>query len=184
MSTQSVDSIQKQYYKRFAKGEQYLQLNVKQAMVEAERTYFWQERKVYNRIQPIIKLLKARFDKQITDDFLYGKGGLVPALVPIQQAYNAVMNRYMERINAIGDTTAIVEDGSVDVDALEEEGLQPGKILVYRQGGEKPYFCQSIASEELSLLENHRQNLLEEFNYIVQAYIANLTESQKIITEE
>ncbi|MEG1663649.1 MAG: hypothetical protein RR338_06650, partial [Clostridia bacterium] len=31
-----------------------------------------------------------------------------------------------------------VEDGSVDTDNLEEEGLCPGKILVYRQGSTPP----------------------------------------------
>jgi hypothetical protein len=31
-----------------------------------------------------------------------------------------------------------VEDGSVDTDELSEEGLLPGKILVYRQGGKAP----------------------------------------------
>ena len=32
-----------------------------------------------------------------------------------------------------------VEDGSVDLDELEESGLQDGKILVYRQGATPPY---------------------------------------------
>ena len=31
-----------------------------------------------------------------------------------------------------------VEDGSVDTDELAEEGLLPGKVLVYRQGGKAP----------------------------------------------
>ncbi len=32
-----------------------------------------------------------------------------------------------------------VEDGSVDLDSLEQEGLQDGKILVYRQGARPPF---------------------------------------------
>jgi hypothetical protein len=42
-----------------------------------------------------------------------------------------------------------VEDGSVDVDELAEEGLSPGKILVYRQGGNAPQFldCGNVPSE-------------------------------------
>lgn len=35
-----------------------------------------------------------------------------------------------------------VEDGSVDIDNLEENGLQDGGILVYRQGAEKPYVLE------------------------------------------
>ena len=37
----------------------------------------------------------------------------------------------------------MVEDGSVDTDNLEEEGLSPGKILVYRQGSVKPQLMES-----------------------------------------
>lgn len=32
-----------------------------------------------------------------------------------------------------------IEDGSVDIDKLEQEGLKDGKILVYRQGSKPPY---------------------------------------------
>jgi hypothetical protein len=42
-----------------------------------------------------------------------------------------------------------VEDGSVDTDELSEEGLLPGKVLVYRQGGKAPEMldCGNIPSE-------------------------------------
>lgn len=32
-----------------------------------------------------------------------------------------------------------VEDGSVDIDTLREDGLHDGKILVYRQGARPPF---------------------------------------------
>ena len=42
-----------------------------------------------------------------------------------------------------------MEDGSVDTEELAEEGLLPGKILVYRQGGKAPEMldCGSVPSE-------------------------------------
>jgi hypothetical protein len=42
-----------------------------------------------------------------------------------------------------------VEDGSIDTDELTEEGLLPGKVLVYRQGGKAPEMldCGGIPSE-------------------------------------
>ena len=42
-----------------------------------------------------------------------------------------------------------VEDGSVDADALEEDGLLPGKVLVYRQGGKPPEIldCGTMPTE-------------------------------------
>ena len=36
-----------------------------------------------------------------------------------------------------------IEDGSVDTDNLEEEGLSPGKVLVYRQGSTPPRLLES-----------------------------------------
>ena len=35
-----------------------------------------------------------------------------------------------------------VEDGSVDLDALERDGLQNGKVLVYRQGAKPPFILE------------------------------------------
>jgi len=32
-----------------------------------------------------------------------------------------------------------VEDGSVDIDALEQDGLKDGKVIVYRQGSREPF---------------------------------------------
>ena len=32
-----------------------------------------------------------------------------------------------------------VEDGSVDLEAIEQDGLKDGGILVYRQGSQPPY---------------------------------------------
>lgn len=63
---------------------------------------------------------------------------VINRLIPLQRAYNAVRNRKHEFLNrlAIGIVTA--EDGSVDVDELCEEGLAPGKVLVYRQGAQAP----------------------------------------------
>ena len=54
-----------------------------------------------------------------------------------------------------------VEDGSVDAEELAEDGLYPGKVLVYRRGSEKPGFlnCGSIPSE----FEKEEQRLSDEF---------------------
>lgn len=41
-----------------------------------------------------------------------------------------------------------VEDGSVDLDELEESGLQDGKILVYRQGARPPYILEFKDNKE------------------------------------
>ncbi len=63
---------------------------------------------------------------------------VIDRLIPVQRAYNAVRNRKHEFLNRLSMGVLAVEDGSVDTDALAEEGLQPGKVVVYRQGGKAP----------------------------------------------
>lgn len=63
---------------------------------------------------------------------------VVDRLIPVQRAYNAVRNRKHEFLNRLSMGVLTVEDGSVDTDELSEEGLLPGKVLVYRQGGKAP----------------------------------------------
>nr|DAF29119.1 MAG TPA: portal [Caudoviricetes sp.] len=63
---------------------------------------------------------------------------VVERVIPVQRAYNAVKNRKHEFLNRLSMGILTVEDGSVDTENLEEEGLSPGKILVYRQGANRP----------------------------------------------
>lgn len=67
---------------------------------------------------------------------------VVERLIPLQRAYNAVKNRKHEFLNRITMGTVAVEDGSVDADELAEDGLVPGKIIVYRQGTQPPEMLQ------------------------------------------
>lgn len=63
---------------------------------------------------------------------------VIERIIPLQRAYNSVKNRKHEFLNRIAMGVLAIEDGSVDTDNLEEEGLSPGKILVYRQGCNPP----------------------------------------------
>ena len=63
---------------------------------------------------------------------------VVDRLIPLQRAYNAVKNRKHEFLNRISMGTVAVEEGSVDTDELIEDGLAPGKVIVYRQGANPP----------------------------------------------
>lgn len=81
--------------------------------------------------------------------------------VPVQRAYNAVKNRKHEFMNRIAAGVLAVEDGSVDTAELEEEGLAPGKIVVYAAGSRPPEFINpgSIPDD----FDKEEQNLLREF---------------------
>lgn len=90
----------------------------------------------------------------------FGKS-IIERLIPVQRAYNAVKNRKHEFINRLTAGVMTVEDGSVDVDDLSEEGLSPGKILVYRQGAKAP----EIMPEPTMPIEfgDEENKLLDEF---------------------
>ena len=83
---------------------------------------------------------------------------VVERIIPVQRAYNAVKNRKHEYMNRLALGVLAVEDGSVDTDSLEEEGLPPGKVLVYRQGSAPPVMMNTgqvpveFAREEEKLL--------------------------------
>lgn len=89
---------------------------------------------------------------------------VIERLIPVQRAYNAVKNRKHEFINRISMGILSVEDGSVDLDNLEDEGLCPGKVLVYRQGADKP---QYLTAESMpNGISDEEEKLLNEFSKI------------------
>jgi hypothetical protein len=86
---------------------------------------------------------------------------MVERAIPVQRAYNAVKNRKHEFLNRIAMGVLTVEDGSVDTDNLESEGLSPGKILVYRQGSTPPRLMNPGSVPADFTVEEQR--LLDEF---------------------
>lgn len=106
------------------------------------------------------------FVKQVCCDNVGSFWGvsLIDRMIPIQRAYNAVKNRKHEYLNRLTLGVLSVEDGSVDIDNLEEEGLAPGKILVYRQGATSPKYLET---ETLPAdFEKEEERLLNEFTTI------------------
>ena len=86
-------------------------------------------------------------------------GSIIDRMIPVQRAFNAVKNRKHEYLNRLTMGVLAVEDGSVDADELLEEGLPPGKVLVYRQGATPPALLGAdslpadFTEEETQLLE-------------------------------
>ncbi len=83
---------------------------------------------------------------------------IIERCIPIQRSFNAVKNRKHEFLNRLTMGIMAVEDGSLDVENLEEEGLSPGKVLIYRQGASAPKMLSSdsvpidFQAEENSLI--------------------------------
>ena len=89
---------------------------------------------------------------------------VVDRLIPVQRAYNAVRNRKHEFLNRLSMGVLTVEDGSVDTDELAEEGLLPGRVLVYRQGGKAPEMLD--CGEVPSAFKDEEEWLEKEFSLI------------------
>ncbi len=68
---------------------------------------------------------------------------VVERVIPLQRSYNTIKNRKHEFLNRLSMGILTVEDGSVDTDNLEEEGLCPGKVLIYRQGSSAPRYMST-----------------------------------------
>ena len=67
----------------------------------------------------------------------FGKS-VIEDLIPRQRAYNGCLNRIHEYIKRIALGNISVEEGSIDIDFYEQDGLAPGAFLVYKQGSNPP----------------------------------------------
>ncbi len=98
---------------------------------------------------------------------------IIERLIPIQRAYNAVKNRKHEFLNRLSMGVMTVEDGSMDVDDLAEEGLSPGKVIVYRQGSKAPEIMTNMTMP--SDFNEEEEKLLDEF--VIVSGVSNVTSS-------
>ena len=101
---------------------------------------------------------------------------VIERCIPIQKAYNAIKNKKHEYISRLASGVLTVEDGSVDIENLESEGLAPGKILVYRNGSTPPQFMSPGKIPEE--LEKEEEKLLAELNNM--CCISDLTTSSNV----
>lgn len=104
----------------------------------------------------------------------------IERLIPVQRAYNAVRNRKQEFLNRLSMGVMTVEDGSVDVDDLAEEGLSPGKILVYRQGGKAPELMNEFTMP--AEFKEEEENLINEFVRISGVADATSSSTRSLLT--
>ena len=120
------------------------------------------------------------FVKQVSINKLscFWGSSIIDRCIPIQRAYNALKNKKHEYISRLASGILTVEDGSVDIDNLEDEGLAPGKILVYRNGSTPPKFMSpgTIPAE----LEKEEESLLNELNNL--SGISDITKNSTIPT--
>ena len=104
---------------------------------------------------PIVQMICREVPGQF-----FGKS-TIEDLIPRQRSYNACKNRIHEYIRRIAIGNLSVEEGSVDVELLEEEGLVPGKPLIYKNGYNepKPIMQGNLPGELLQELYNLKSDM-------------------------
>ena len=117
-----------------------------------DKDYYYQTQQVFNVIGTFIReLISLGVDG---NKFIWGKGKIADILIPYQQEYNNCKNQLIESRKRLLYPMMIVEDGSIDVDDLYEEGLAPGKVIVYRQGSSAPNMCDTMDIDKIELLSS------------------------------
>ena len=148
MTEKTKKKIRIKFRKEFAAGKQNRHIDSEGNIVDDELRYYWEQKPIYNITGCLVGFAKG-YLKRITekdnnenfddlDEIIYDDNGLVDMLIPCQRSYNALKGRYAEYINGLSFGEIITEDGSVDADELFEEGISPGKVIVYRQGSVPP----------------------------------------------
>jgi len=104
------------------------------------------------------------FVKQISNKQLscFWGSSIIERCIPLQKAYNSIKNKKHEFLTRLATGVLTVEDGSVDIDNLENNGLEPGKIIIYRNGSTPPKFLNPGNIPED--FEKEEERLLREIN--------------------
>ena len=85
-------------------------------------------------------------------------------MIPLQRRYNAVRNRKAEFLNRVAIGQWTVEQGTVDIEFMEENGGTPGTIIEHTRGSQppKPVQFSGLPTE----FETEVSLLLQEFSII------------------
>lgn len=182
MTENTKKKIRIKFRKEFAAGKQNRHIDPEGNIVDDELRYYWEQKPIYNITGCLVGYVKQYLNRSLKegdveshddfDDIIYEDNGLVDKLIPYQQSYNALKGRYAEYVGRLSVGEVIVEDGSVDTDALAEDGLAPGKVIIYRQGSMPPKISYSDP-EVLEIINEQCNSVYNEMLEIVRLFIIN-----------
>lgn len=182
MTEKTKKKIRIKFRKEFADGKQNRHIGPDGNIVDDELRYYWEQRPIYNITGCLVGYAKKYLNKSIKEDdkenfnnfdeIIYGDNGLVDRLIPCQRSYNALKGRYTEYANSLSFGEIIAEDGSVDVDELFEEGISPGKVIIYRQGSVAPQIIYKDP-KTLQIINEQCDVVYNEMLEIVRLFIMN-----------
>ena len=160
------------WQKKFVAGEQNSFISDQGLTYQGERQFYWQQYRVYNILKPIV-------DKWLKSDCIsgeiWGKGKAVDQLIPYQRQYNRYKNQVADMTANLTLPLMLVEDGSLDVDELAEEGLVPGKILIYRQNANAPQLIPTACRDDIEFINHLADNLKIEMEQLADQLFENMS---------
>lgn len=182
MTENTKKKIRIKFRKEFADGKQNRHIGPEGNIVDDELRYYWEQRPIYNITGCLVGYAKKYLNKSIKEDdkekfnhfdeIIYGDNGLVDRLIPCQRSYNALKGRYTEYANSLSFGEIIAEDGSIDTDELFEEGISPGKVIIYRQGSVAPEIIYKDP-KTLQIINEQCDAVYNEMLEIVRLFIMN-----------
>lgn len=89
---------------------------------------------------------------------------VIKDLIPHQRTYNGVLNSIHEYIKRLSLGNLLAEEGSIDIEECEENGLAPGAFLVYKKGTNPPVPVQN--GQLPTEIMQERYNIKTDMEYI------------------
>ena len=180
MTEKAKKKIRIKFRKEFAAGKQNRHIDPEGNIVDDELRYYWEQRPIYNVTGCLVGSAKGYLKGVIgkdnnenfddLDEIIYDDNGLVDMLIPCQRLYNALKGRYAEYADGLSLGEIIAEDGSIDVDELCEEGIYPGKVIIYRQGSVAPQIIYKDP-KTLQIINEQCNAIYNEMLEIVRLFI-------------
>ncbi len=90
----------------------------------------------YGSLPGGINPLVAVKSKSVAGQF-FGKS-VIQDLIPLQRAYNECQNKVQDFIDTVANNPWLVPAGSLDLDSVEETGIESGSIIEYNPRNGKP----------------------------------------------
>ena len=180
MTEKAKKKIRIKFRKEFAAGKQNRHIDPEGNIVDDELRYYWEQRPIYNVTGCLVGSAKGYLKGTIgkdnnenfddLDEIIYDDNGLVDMLIRCQRSYNALKGRYAEYADGLSLGEIIAEDGSIDVDELCEEGIYPGKVIIYRQGSVAPQIIYKDP-KTLQIINEQCNAIYNEMLEIVRLFI-------------
>lgn len=163
------------WQKKFVAGEQNSFISDQGVTYQGERQFYWQQYRVYNILKPIVdNWLKS----DCISSEIWGKGKAVDQLIPYQRQYNRYKNQVADMSANLALPIMLVEDGSLDVDELAEEGLAPGKILIYRQNANAPQVIPTVCRDDIEFINHLADEIKIEMEQLANQLFENMDKNK------